>query len=75
MTAAEREGLASRYAVVISDYAQYITAHAAEIDPDSLRDWFDLTYGYFIARVGSADTIGWGEPYSDAYALTMTVEY
>lgn len=33
-----------------ADWYDFVYVKEAEVDPDKERDWFDLAYGYMLAR-------------------------
>lgn len=51
---------------LLSEFRTAVYNRAAEVDPDEERMWFDIAYGYFMAK---------GLEPEAAYALATTARY
>jgi hypothetical protein len=49
---------------LIDDFKKNISDNASSVDPEDQRDWFDLSYGYFLGREKSPE---------DAMILSLTL--
>lgn len=62
----DRPELIEQYKEVITSFRVEIRGHAKEVDEDDERDWFCMSYGYFLGK---------GVCIDDAYALARHVRY